>query len=57
MNHKKKPGYHGCSWCKPHKGMGNSKAALKPKDKRDAVERKQVELESQQYFEEDNTSS
>lgn len=52
MNHKKRPGYQGCSYCKPHKAMGNSKQALKPKDRRDEVERKQIELERQQRFEE-----
>ncbi len=30
-NHKKKPGYHGCKLCKPHKSMGNSKHAQKSK--------------------------
>lgn len=30
-NHKKRPGYHGCKLCKPHKAQGNSKQAIKPK--------------------------
>lgn len=33
-NHKKKPGYHGCQLCEPHKAMGNSKAAIKPQHRK-----------------------